>query len=111
MYHAHIFLHTHTDSLGQPEDRCVWFHCLLPLVFFLNIRVSGSAVETLFAQYKYLCGSKLDAVNYTTARSKYLCKKKVEATHHSGRYYRDMPLNTPDAPLKKKKYNSKSEEK
>ena len=38
--------------------------------------------------------SKLDAVNYTTARSKYLCKKKGEATHHSGRYYRDMPLDT-----------------
>ena len=90
---------------------CRWFFSEYPSYYIVPLRVSGSAVETLFAQYKYLCGSKLDAVNYTTARSKYLCKKKVEATHHSGRYYRDMPLNTPDAPLKKKKYNSKSEEK
>ena len=87
----------------------IGFFSEYPSYHIVPLRVSGSAVETLFAQYKYLCGSKLDAVNYTTARSKYLCKKKVEATHHSGRYYRDMPLNTPDAPLKKK-YNSKSED-
>ena len=36
-------------------------YCLVPL------RMSGSAVETLFAQYNYLSGKNLDSV-YTTAR-------------------------------------------
>ena len=89
---------------------CRWFSPQYPSYDVVPLCVSGSAIKTLFAQYMYLCGSKLDAVTYTTARSKYLCKKKVEATHRSGKYYRDMPLNTPDAPLKRKKYSSQSTE-
>lgn len=84
---------------------CEWFFKEYPSYYVVPIRITGSAVETLFAQYKYLSGNKLDAVNYTTARSKYICKKKVEATHHSGMYYRDIPLNIPSAPLEKKKYD------
>ena len=51
-----------------------------PSYYIVTIRITGSAVETLFAQYKYLSGNKLDAVNYTTARSKYICKKKQPTT-------------------------------
>ena len=73
----------------------------------MPLRISGSAVETLFSQYKYLSGNKLDSVNYATSRSKYICKKKVEATytHHSGKYYRDMPISIPAVSLERKKYN------
>ncbi len=49
-----------------------FFHSL-PWILFGSAkslwRVSGSAVETLFSQYKYLSGNKLDAVNYTTSRA------------------------------------------
>ena len=73
--------------------------------------MSGSAVETLFAQFKYLSGNKLDSVNYTTARAKCMCKSTVDAghdhapIHHSGKYYKDMPLFLEsDNPLQKKIY-------
>lgn len=77
-----------------------------PGYFLSPLRISGSAVETLFGQYKYMSGSKLDASNYHSCRSKYLVK---QAVHHSGQFYRDQKLNIPIAPLEKKKYgNSKS---
>ncbi len=66
---------------------CKDFIARYPDYFISPLRVSGSSVETLFAQYKHLSGSKLDSVNYTTARAKYLCNKSVVASHHSGKYY------------------------
>ena len=53
-----------------------------------------------------LNGNKLDSVNYTTstAWAKYICNKTVAASHHSGKYYRDMPLFIPSIQLKKKQY-------
>ena len=69
------------------------------------LRISGSAVETLFGQYKYMAGSKLDAANYATCRSKYLAN---QAVHHSGKSYRDQQLRIPIAPLERKKYSKKT---
>ena len=83
---------------------CKDFLSRYPGYYIVPLRVSGSAVETLFAQYKYLSGNKLDSVNYTTARAKYMCNKAVAASHHSGKYYRDMPLFIPTMQLKKKQY-------
>ena len=94
--------------MGQPKDRCLWVHGTdkelpgnHPGYFLSPLRISGSAVETLFGQYKYMSGSKLDAANYSTCRSKYLTK---QAVHHSGLFYRDQNLSIPVAPLEKKKY-------
>ena len=107
--HVYLYVNAAWDNLRIDvygfAAFCEWFFKEYPSYFIVPIRITGSAVETLFAQYKYLSGNKLDAVNYTTARSKYICKKKVEATHHSGMYYRDVPLNIPSAPLEKKKYD------
>ena len=68
---------------------------------------SGSAVETLFSQYKYLTGGKLDAANYATARAAYMIKKGVDVAHHSGKGYRDTLVNTGDLTLERKKYGHK----
>ena len=113
VYHAYMYPHMHQIPIPWDKLRidvygftafCCWIFSQYASYYIDPLCVSGSAVETLFAQYKYLYGSKLDAVNYTTARSsKYMCKK-VEATYRSGKYSRDMPLNTSDAPLKK--YNT-----
>ena len=78
-----------------------------PGYFLSPLRISGSAVDTLFGQYKFMSGSKLDAANYPTCRSKYLAK---QAVHHSGKFYRDQDLSIPIAPLEKKKYSSKKSE-
>ena len=77
-----------------------------PGYFLSPLRISGSAVESLFGQYKYMSGSKLDASNYSSCRSKYLAK---QAVHHSGQFYRDQQLSIPIAPLERKQYGNSKE--
>lgn len=83
---------------------CKYFFDNHPGYFLSPLRISGSAVETLFGQYKYMAGAKLDASNYSSCRSKYLAK---QAVHHSGKFYRDQQLSIPVAPLQKKNYGKK----
>jgi hypothetical protein len=70
------------------------------------LRVSGSAVETLFSQYKYSAGGKLDAANYSTARAANLIKQSV-SSHHSSKHYRDFEMLIPSLPLEKKTYGNR----
>lgn len=77
-----------------------------PNHFVSPLRVSGSAVETLFGQYKFASGGKLDATNYATARAACMVRNIV-TPHHSGKDYRDVTLNNAIIPLEKKKYNKK----
>jgi len=84
-----------------------WFFKTYPTYFISPVRLSGSAVESLFSQYKYNAGGKLDSVNYTTARAACLIRQSV-STHHSGKGYRDENLNTTEIPLKKKLYSKNS---
>jgi len=73
--------------------------------FVSPLRVSGSAVESLFSQYKRLAGGKLDAANDTVSRVAQLVEQTVSG-HHSGTGYRDLSLDTlSDVQLKKKKYD------
>ena len=60
--------------------------------FISPIRLTGSAVENLFAQYKYTTGGKLDAANYSIARAAFLTKQSI-SNHNSGKGYRDIPLH------------------
>ena len=82
---------------------CETFLSKYPGYFISPLRLSGSAVETIFSQYKYTCGGKLDAGNYYTARAANLVKQVV-ANHESGKDYRNQELSTIALPLKKKKY-------
>ena len=72
-----------------------------PGYFISPLRLSGSAVESLFGQFKYSSGGKLDAANYSTARAACMVKQVV-ANHHSGQDYRDKELIISDLPLQKK---------
>jgi hypothetical protein len=83
---------------------CEDYFKLHPQHFVSPLRVSGSAVETLFGQYKYAAGGKLDASNYATARAACLVRNIV-TPHHRGKDYRDISLNSTATPLEKKKYN------
>ena len=74
-----------------------------PGYFVSPLRLSGSAVETLFSQYKRLAGSKLDAVNYVTARAAQLIQQTV-TSHHSGCDYRNNKLAMSDIELERKRY-------
>lgn len=80
-----------------------------PGYFISPLRVSGSAVETLFSQYKYNAGGKLDAVNYATARAASLVKQVV-SSHHCTKDYKDNELQTStELSLHRKAYGKKHE--
>jgi len=85
---------------------CQWFRETYPTYFISPLRLSGSAVESLFSQYKHNAGGKLDSANYSTARAAHLVKQCV-TDHHSGKEYRDNSLSMIEIPLSKKKYNKK----
>ena len=86
---------------------CNYFLNKYPGYFILPIRITGSAVESLFSQFKYSAGGKLDAANYSFSRAVSLVKQ-VTSVHHSGKEYRDGMLALPSLPLTKKEYNKKS---
>lgn len=80
-----------------------WFLHEYPNHFISPIRLSGSAVETLFSQFKHCSGGKLSSSNYAVARASHLIKHTV-SSHHSSKGYRDVPLDLPECALQKKKY-------
>ncbi|XP_065911308.1 uncharacterized protein [Dysidea avara] len=75
--------------------------------FISPVRLSGSAVETLFSQFKHTAGGKLSATNYANTRAAHLIKHCVTA-HHSSVGYRDATLQLSECTLEKKQYNKKS---
>ena len=77
-----------------------------PTYFISPLRISGSAVESLFSQYKYSAGGKLGAANYATARCSHLVKQCV-ASHQAGKDYRDQSVGI-ELPLVKHKYGKAS---
>ena len=83
---------------------CKHFFKKYPGYFISPLRISGSAVETLFSQFKHSAGGKLDAANYSYCRAVSLVKQ-VASTHHSGNDYRDGQLDLPSLPMTKKVYN------
>jgi hypothetical protein len=61
--------------------------------FFISPkRFNGSAIETLFSQFKYITGSKLSATNYAQARAAYLMRVDIHGRHHGEDNYRNVPL-------------------
>ena len=61
-------------------------------------------MESIFSQYKFTGGGKLDSVNFTTARAAHLIKQ-CASSHHSGTGYRDETLNFIETPLQRRHYN------
>jgi len=71
---------------------CKHFFEQHPEYFISPLRISGSAIENLFSQFKHNAGRKLDAYNYATARYAHMVKQSASA-HHSGSGYRDQTLS------------------
>ena len=60
--------------------------------FIAPKRLNGSAIETLFSQWKYIAGGQLTAANYDVARGSYLTRVAIHGQHHGEENYRDVPL-------------------
>ena len=88
------------------KQLCQWFRMTYPTYFISPLRLSRSAVENLFSQYKRNAGGKLDSSNFSTDRAAHLVKQCVSG-HHGGKAYRDEILSAIEMPLTKKQYNKK----
>ena len=84
---------------------CKYFIEKYPGYFVSPLRISGSAVESLFSQFRRNAGGKLDSWNYVTARCAHLVQQ-CASSHHSAIGYRDQTLTYMELPLKKKHGNS-----
>ena len=61
--------------------------------FFISPkRLNGSAIETLFSQFKNISGGQLTAANYQTAKAAYLMRVDLHGRHHGENDYRNVPL-------------------
>ena len=89
------------------KNFCQDFLAKYPGYFISPLRISGSAVESLFSQYKHNAGGKLDSCNYVTARCAHLVQQ-CATSHHSGTGYQDHTLSYMQLPLKKKSYGNLS---
>jgi hypothetical protein len=85
---------------GGLKGLCDDFLRQYPMFHIYPKRINGSAVETLFSQFKYLTGGKLSAVNYETARAAYLTKVDVHGRRFADEY-RNAPLHIQQADLQR----------
>jgi hypothetical protein len=81
------------------QGLCRQFFAKYPQHFLVFSRINGSAVESLFAQFKHAAGNKLSSLNYTTARKAVLVKANVDGRHMTNRFHRDVPLFVRDSVL------------
>ncbi len=75
-----------------------------PDYYIVPKKWNGSAVETLFSQFRAIAGGKLDSTNYATARESFLIKRDVHG-HRPSKVvhgYLDTPLYARSAILRKK---------
>uniref|UniRef100_A0A1X7SVI9 Uncharacterized protein n=1 Tax=Amphimedon queenslandica TaxID=400682 RepID=A0A1X7SVI9_AMPQE len=86
---------------------CEDFFNKYPGYFISPLCLFGSSIESLFSQYKYYAGGKLDSANNAICRASNLIQKTV-CSHHSGVGYRDNEMSTAVLPLKKKIYGQKN---
>lgn len=77
-----------------------------PGYYVVPVRVSGSAVETVFAQLKHAAGGRLSATTIHLLEHPslvFLTQRSLHTVHSSGKSYRDSALHSSDMPLQKKK--------
>ena len=69
--------------------------------YIVPLKLNGSAVETLFSQFKYIAGGKLSSINYPTAKRSVMLRKDIHGHNRANKGYRDVPLYVAEAPLRK----------
>ncbi len=75
-----------------------------PGYYIVPKKWNGSAMETLFSQFRAIAGGKLDSTNYATARETFLTKRDIHG-HRPSKVihgYLDTPLYARSGTLKRK---------
>ena len=73
------------------KEFCEDFTTRHPGYAIYPLRLTGSAVETIFSRLKFITGGHLSAVNFVTARANLLTRYDVHG-QHSKEEYRNAPL-------------------
>lgn len=69
-----------------------------PGYYVVPMKVNGSAVKSLFSQFKYASGGKLLSANYETAKRSVMIRKNIHGPRVA-KGYRDQPIFTHAVPL------------
>ena len=81
---------------------CLDFLKRNPGYFIVPVRVSGSAIETIFSQCKHASGGRLSSTNYATSLASISLQRNLHPVHSSGKDYRDATLHC-HAPLRRRR--------
>ena len=71
-----------------------------PGYYIYPLKLNGSAVETLFSQFKFETGSELSSVNYSIAQKRVLIKTDLHGFGKAANGYRETPLYIKEKMLK-----------
>ena len=72
-----------------------------PGYYIVPLKLNGSAVETLFSQFKHIAGGKLSSINYAQAKRTVMLRKDVRGQNRGNQGYRDVDLHVREAPLRR----------
>lgn len=64
-----------------------------PGYYVIPVRISGSAIESVFSCLKYISGGNLSSVNYSTSLMSLATQKEVPCNSKGEDTYRNVPLN------------------
>ena len=74
-------------------DFCKDFTTRNPSHYIVPVRVTGSAIETVFSQLKHAAGGCLTAANYASSRASLQVQRSCIPSHCSNASYRDQPVH------------------
>lgn len=80
------------------------FFKLCPGYFLSFIRITGSAIESLFSQIKYAAGGKITSASYVSGRKAVTIRRNVQGKNISNKFHRDhlILINEADITASKK---------
>ena len=72
---------------------CETFVTEHPGYYIIPVRVTGSAIETVFSSLKYISGSNLSSINYAASLSALVTQRETYGSSNCKDDYRNEPLN------------------
>jgi phospholipid N-methyltransferase len=71
---------------------CADFLSKNPGYSIVPVRISGSAIESVFSCLQYISGGNLSAINYATSLSTLVTQRESSSNSKGERDYRNLPI-------------------
>ena len=79
----------HHGFKGLCED----FLAQYPEYYIVPVRISGSAIETVFSSLKYISGGNLSSINYASSLSALIIQREISGGSKGEDGYRNLSMN------------------